>query len=360
MKLLLTDRFCERAKPKQGDAQTDYFDETVSGLALRVAAGRKTRTLHFTSPQDGKRARMTLGTYPATSLGAARTRALQAHTEVEEGRDPRAGAIDNTLKAICEEYFRRDGKNLRSKDWREKALARLVYPTFGERQIGDIKRSELVRLLDTIEDESGPVMADRTLAIVRKIMNWHAARSDQFRSPIVRGMARTKPKERTRERTLSDDELRAVWKAANAEGPFPALVKFLLLTAARRTEAAAMTRTEINGSDWELPAERNKTKLDLIRPLSATAQAVLAALSQSGYIFTTDGLTPLSGYSKFKRAFDKACGVSDWTLHDLRRTARTLMSRAGVPSDHAERCLGHVMAGVEARMIGMSSMRRSG
>jgi hypothetical protein len=138
MKLLLTDRFCDRAKPRSGDPQTDYFDATVSGLALRVAAsGRKTWTLHFTSPHGGKRARMTLGTYPATSLGSARTRALEAREVVEAGRDPRTGAAEDTLKAICEEYFRRDGRNLRSKGWREKALGRLVYPVFGDRQIGD-------------------------------------------------------------------------------------------------------------------------------------------------------------------------------------------------------------------------------
>jgi hypothetical protein len=106
VKLLLTDRFCDRAKSET--AQTDYFDETVSGLALRVAAsGRKTWTLHFTSPGAGKRARLTLGTYPATSLGSARAQALEARSEVEAGRDPRSGTDDDTLKAICEEHLRR-------------------------------------------------------------------------------------------------------------------------------------------------------------------------------------------------------------------------------------------------------------
>ena len=109
-----------------------------------------------------------------------------------------------------------------------------------------------------------------------------------------------------------------------------------------------MTRSEINGADWTLPADRNKTNLDLVRPLSAAAQAVLATLPQVGkhYIFTTDGRAPLSGFSKFKQDFDEQCGVTGWTLHDLRRTARTLMSRAKVSPDHAERCLGHVIGGV--------------
>src|SRR5262249_46320428 len=101
---------------------------------------------------------------------------------------------------------------------------------------------------------------------------------------------------------------------------------------------------------------RNKTKVDLVRPLSKAAQAIVeddAGLpgphvsdAKSEWVFTTDGLTPISGFSKFKVAFDKASGTDSWTLHDLRRTARSLMSRAGVPSDHAERCLGHVIGGV--------------
>ena len=188
-------------------------------------------------------------------------------------------------------------------------------------------------------------MADRTLAIVRRILNWHASRSDEFRSPVVRGMARTKPKARARERTLTDDELRAVW--AVAEGPFGHLIRFLLLTATRRGEAANAHRSEFTKGDWIIPGRRYKTGTDHLVPLSSAALALLAKLPSKRFIFSTDGgETPISGFSKFKRGFDKVSGVSGWTLHDCRRTARSLMSRAGIPADHAERALGHTMAGV--------------
>src|SRR5262249_26957286 len=176
MRLLLTDRFSERAKPAQGQTQTDYFDESVPGLALRVAAGHKAWTFHFTSPSNGKRARLTFGSYPATSLGAARTRATEAKALIEDGKDPRAAEAE-PLQGICEEYLRREGKRLRSLDWRKGVLDRHVYPTLGSRPIAEIQRSEIVRLLDKIEDRSGSTMADRTLAVIRKIMNWHAART---------------------------------------------------------------------------------------------------------------------------------------------------------------------------------------
>jgi integrase len=266
---------------------------------------------------------------------------------------------NNTLKAICEEYIKHNGKNLRNVGWREQVLKRLVYPELGAKQIGDIQRPDIVRLLDKIEDENGATMADQTLAVVRKVMNWHASRSDDFRSPIVRGMDRVKQKERARERTLTDDELRAVWRAAEAStGPFGRLVRFILLTAARRTEAAAMTWGEING-EWTLPASRNITKVDLIRPLSAEARALLPAqVNGCDYIFTVNGRSPISAFSTLKLALDKtiledlrkqdpeARPLPNWTLHDLRRTAQSLMRRAGVRADHAERCLGRVMPGV--------------
>jgi integrase len=139
-----------------------------------------------------------------------------------------------------------------------------------------------------------------------------------------------------------------VW--VKAEGPFPALIKFLLLTGARRNEAAHMPWSEITGGVWELPAKRNKkTELPLLRPLSAAALAVIESQCRDGsaYVFTTNGKTPFSDFTRSKERFDAATGTSGWTLHDLRRTARSLMSRAKVPERHAEECLGHIIGGVK-------------
>jgi integrase len=163
-------------------------------------------------------------------------------------------------------------------------------------------------------------------------------------------MARTKPKDHARNRILSDDELRRVWQAAgdmkNAFGPF---VRFTLLTAARRDEAANMRRSELDGDLWVIPAKRYKGKHDHAVPLSKAARAILQgvpAINGGDLVFTHDGERAIGGFSKLKHRLDQMSGVKGWTLHDLRRTARSLMSRAGVPSDHAERCLGHVINGV--------------
>jgi integrase len=346
MKRHLTDRFCAGAKPRDGELQTDYFDTQVSGLALRVTQnGHRSWTFHCTL--GGKRKRLTFGSYPAISLSGARTRADEAKTAVASGTDPSLAATE-TLQHVCELYMAHEGAKLRTAEWRKNVLDRHIYPTLGARPIAEIKRSEIVRLLDQIEEGSGPVMATQTLAVLRKVMNWHATRSDDFLSPIVRGMARTKPSERARERVLSDDELRQVWQAAEGYGVYGLYLRFLLLTAGRRSEVAGMTWAEIAGGDWTLPAARNKTKLDLVRPLSEAAQDILEELPKAvGFVWSGNGgARAISDFGGFKRELDAASGVKGWRLHDLRRTARSLMSRAGVPSDHAERCLGHVIGGV--------------
>jgi integrase len=120
------------------------------------------------------------------------------------------------------------------------------------------------------------------------------------------------------------------------------------LTATRRNEAAHMSWDELTGSDWVLPAARYKTNIDTLLPLSAKAQALLKELPRIGpgrLVFTVSG-KPISSLTYQKAAFDRASGITGWRIHDLRRTARTLMSRAGVESDHAERALGHVIGGV--------------
>jgi integrase len=173
-------------------------------------------------------------------------------------------------------------------------------------------------------------------------------------------MARTKPTERARKRVLADDEIRSIWAAldsAHVPAPFPAFVRLLLLTAQRRAEVAQMRWEEIDGNTWIIPAERRKTGAANAVPLPPLALMQLGDPRAKGFVFsTTDGRRPLSGFSKAKRALDEAiattrsalgfASMSPWVLHDARRTARSLMSRAGIQNDIAERVLGHTIPGV--------------
>ena len=273
MRAKLTPAFVQKARAEAGAERTLFWDADMPGFGLVVTtSGHRSFIVQYRA--GGRSRRMTID--GVLGLAAARKRARALLGEVAKDRDPlleRRNAIslaEDTFKSITEAYFAREGKKLRTAVARQATLEKLVYPLIGAQPISAIRRSDVVRLLDRIEDENGPVQADRTLAYIRKIMNWHASRSDEFRSPIVRGMTRTIGKERARARILADDELRAIWKAADAiPGPFGAFLKLLLLTGARRTEASNMMWSEISAADWTLPAARNKVKVDLIRPLSA-------------------------------------------------------------------------------------------
>lgn len=340
-----------------GETRREIPDPGCAGLYLIVQpSGKKSFAVRYRF--DGTPRKLTL---PGATLAAARKLASDALYDVERGIDP-AGAKRETLakakvakadtvQALCENYLRREGGKLRSMKHRQRVLERLVFPEIGDVPLSELKRSHIVTMLDKIEDQNGQMMADLTLAYIRKILNWHSARVDNFLSPIARGMSRYDAKANEGSRVLNDDELRRLWLATEpseeAPQPFHALFRFLLLTGARRREATELPWTEITGSDWLLPAARHKNKTSVTRPLSKAAQAVLEGVPviAGGKLVFGDGHRPLSLTVPFAKLMAET-GVTEVRLHDLRRTARTLLSRAGVNSDVAERCLGHTIGGV--------------
>jgi integrase len=345
----LTDRTIAALKPAPTGKRRLVWDAVVPGLGVRVT-DRGVRTFVLVKRFPGSRhpAIRSLGVVGAISLAQARDTARHWLEQIRKGVDPHTREIERraeTFTAIASGYLTRKAKDHRSVGKTEATLARLVYPALGARPIDGISRGDIVRLLDGIEDANGPMMANEVLGIVSRVFDWHATRSETFRSPIVRGMQRGV--EQARSRILNDDELRAVWAAAGEyRGPFGPLLRFILLTATRRNEALYATRAEIVGTEWTIPAARYKTGIDHVVPLSAAARAIVEGAGAEGWLFTANGRQAVGGHSRHKAAIDTASGVSGWTVHDLRRTARSLMSRAGVASDHAERALGHVIGGV--------------
>jgi len=350
-------------------------DEIKGFVARRLGSGVVTYGFRYRDKSTGRQRWIGLGLHGSITPDEARELAKKRAGEVADKRDPvaeravsraeaakaraaEANTVDALLDNFMARYVRKNG--LRRGDDVERIFERLVRPRIGKKPIYELRRGDVVEMLDTIEDENGPVMADRVLAHVRKAFNWQAARDDQFVPPIVRGMARTRPAERARKRVLADEEIRDLWKAldaAKAPAPYAALVRALLLTAQRRDEVARMRWEEIDGETWIIPAERYKTNISNAVPLTAAAQVLLGTAGKKGFVFsTTGGKHPFTGYSKAKRTLDEAIAelrkkegrkpIPHWVLHDLRRTARSLMSRAGVPGDIGERVLGHVIPGV--------------
>ena len=196
MRKKLTPAFVMRVKPT--DKHEVFWDTEQRGFGLLVLpSGVKSFVVQYRVA--GRSRRMTFKS--GLSLTEARKEAKAALGTVAKGGDPladrkrREGTSANTLKAIAEEYFNRDGKKLRSIADQRAAFERVIFPTLGTRQIDEIRRSDVVRLLDKIQDERGPSAAQSVLAYLSKLMNWHASRDDDFRSPIVRGMARVNARE---------------------------------------------------------------------------------------------------------------------------------------------------------------------
>jgi integrase len=347
----LTAAFVQDARAEDGKDRSIFWDSTLPSFGLMVTkAGHRSWVLQYRNGQTSRR--ITLSA--VLNLDSARKEARKILGEVARGHDPaqerRKASNPNTLQAVAERYLEREGRKLRSAARRKADLERLVYPVMGNRPIEDIKRSDINALLDSVEDERGAAMADSILATLRRVCGWHAIRDDSYALPFVRGMARRTKVERERSRILTDDELRRVWKAAETfPGPWGVYIRFLLLTACRRTEAAAMTWGEIEDGVWTIPAKRVKTGVETALPLSKAALKLLGGIPRiqdCPHVFTATGRGPITNFSFAKLQLDLASGVKGWRLHDLRRTARSLMSRAGINADIAERCLGHVIPGV--------------
>jgi integrase len=277
---------------------------------------------------------------------------------IDRGEDPLADkqaasepeTAPATVGSVIDDYLRRYADRARSRaSYREyeRVLHDRVKPLLGGVRMTELKRSHIVAALDEIEDERGAVTADRALTYLRACLNWYASRVDDFTPPFVKGMARTKPAERARDRVLSDDEIRAVWQAADRDGTFGAFVKMLLLTGQRKSEVAGARRSEFDGDVWTIPAERAKLKKRLVVPVSQAVLDIVAAQPPGEVVFASSRSGgPISGWGKRTDALRAAAGIEHWNLHDLRRTARTLLVRAGVRPDIAERCIGHELRGV--------------
>jgi integrase len=277
------------------------------------------------------------------------------HARIVRGRNRSQSARRyRTVQAVLDDFIEKYafGRRppLRSAAEYASTFDRLVKPSLADIDILRLRRSKVADMLDGIAAERGAVMADRTLAYLRKAFNWYAVRDERFTSPIVPGMTRTSPRDLARTRVLSSAELRRVWLQLENFGTFGDLLKILLLTGQRRDEVAGMTRQEVTADGiWTIPANRHKSKRAHHVPLSDTARSILSERPPHPILYFASGVgTAFSAFAKEKARLNDALGpMEPWTLHDLRRTAKTIMISTGVRPDITERVLGHRISGVE-------------
>lgn len=340
-----------------------FPDPELRGHYVRVTpSGAKTFSVVARDPQ-GKQVWAAVGPADVLRIEEARERGRKALQRIREGLPPfdAPPARPVTFQEVADSWLKRHvaAKKLRSASEIERCLKVYVMDQWRDLPFADIRRGDITKLLDEIEDNNGPRQADMVLAIIRGISNWHAARHDDYVSPVARGMKR-KPMTK-RDRILSDDELRLIWNRSDKAGTFGAIVRIALLTAQRREKIATMRWADITGDVWTVPGTAREKGVGGVLKLPPAAMAAISArprMASNPHVFAGRGNSAFNSFSKTKAAFDAALPrvkvpdgtevpIPNWTLHDLRRTARSLMSRAGVRPDIAERVLGHVIAGVE-------------
>lgn len=376
---LFTELSVTKLKLRSGeDAQVTYRDKKQDGLLLRLnlSGGKAWRVMFYDSGLRKMR---------SEGLGEFKPGAPD-HMSVKDARDAAAHfranrktiladrartalANRDSFKAVSDWYVEKFVEGQRRSAHQIKAIINAVVATWGERPFEAITRPDVVELLDKIADSRGPRAADITLAVLRRMMAKHAVRSKTgYSSVIVEGMAQIEdPRERARDRILEDREIRLMFAACDRVGTFGNMCKVLLYTAQRRTKVATMRFDDIEDGLWTIPKEKrekgNAQRLKLPKPVLDII-AAQAELRTNDYVFPASRVGRRGGpgehfgaYSAFgqgKADLDKAMAeiapkpvIPHWTLHDIRRTSRSLMSRAGIRPDIAERVLGHVIGGVE-------------
>ncbi|WP_168694390.1 tyrosine-type recombinase/integrase [Sphingomonas flavalba] len=351
MRKALTDKTIQALKPRKG--VYDVHDMHCPGLTVRVfESGLRSFALRYR--YGTKQRRYGLGRYPVVSLVKAREKAIEALRQVEEGIDPsrRRRQPDMQVEAICAAFIRQYAKP-RNRNWREteRILNREFVTVHGQRNIRQIKRHDVLEIMDAALERGASYQANRILATIRKLFNWCLERGIVEATPIAGLKAPTR--ELSRDRVLDDGEIRRVLNAARLDAyPFRQFVPLLLATAQRRGELANMRWSELDleARTWVIPAERAKNGKPHIVYLSDFALALLDEVPQfvdCDYVFTTTRRSPVSGFSKALRWLHEHSETSDWHMHDLRRTAASGMARAGVAPYVVEKVLNHV-SGVAA------------
>jgi integrase len=328
------------------DKRYSYADPELRGHYLRVPARSSRAPIAFAAvarDPDGKQIWMTLGTADALGIDRARELARQAIARIRSGKplnEPATPTVADIAEQWLERHVRSNG--LRSERERGRIISRYIVPHIGARIFADIRRKDIAEFLDLIEDQSGKPMADGVLKTFRAISKWVQLRDETYNPPLTTGMSRVPKWEGRRKRILGDDEIRAVWNAAGQYGDF---VRLALLTAQRREKLVTLRWDDIKDGVWTIAtAPREKGNPGRLK-LSQIALNILKRqprLVGNPYVFAGRDSGPTAfGSGTYKAQFDKLCGVTDWRVHDLRRTARSLMSRAGVQTEIAERVLGH-------------------
>jgi integrase len=339
-----------------------FWDAAIPGLGIRLRAGGS-RGWVFQYRLGDKQRRLSLGSVTAESFRIIREQAAQLHARVKLGQDPAGDKTENrqragdTFEAIARKYLAAKKDSTRPGTYREteRHIVKHAKPLNGM-PVANISRRDIANLIGSIKDNSGPVAANRVRSTLSDFFGWAMSEGiDTIESNPVIGT--NKSEEKPRERVLRDHELRAIWKLAG-DDHYGSIVRLLMLTGQRATEIGGLKWSEIDtgARTINLPGDRTKNHRPHVVPLSDPAMAILDSQVRRAdgngelrdFVFGI-GQQGFSGWSRCKERLDERIAAElgkpfePWIIHDLRRTAATLMNdRLGVLPHVVEAILNHV------------------
>ena len=353
-----TDRSINALRPK--GERYEVWEDGRSSFGVRVApSGRKSWIYMYRF--NGKARRMTLGVYPQLSLADARVKQAKAKWRLAAGRDPgsewveerRAERQAETVQNLVDEYLAKYAwPRKRTADEDRRCLEKDVLPLWGSRKAKSIARRDAIVLLDRIVDRGSPIMANRTLAVVRRVFAFGVERDILEANPLL-GI-KPPAKEIRRDRVLSDAEIMQFWSGLDRtrmSEPVRLALKFLLVTIQRRSEVVEATWSEFDMRNriWVIGADRTKNGTAHTVPLSEPALELLDVIRETGrgsrWLFPSPRLEdrPIGRgvINHCLTANREVIGVSNLRPHDLRRTGASQMTAMGSPRLVVSKILNH-------------------
>jgi integrase len=349
---LLTDVLVRQARPPAA-GRVVLWDSAVVGFGVRITSTGARSFVLVTRLRNGRHLRLTWRV--SIGLAAARELAREALAQVARGEDPRHAGAATTGATVAEamESYLAQRAHLRTIGEIRRRFRAYVLPTWGSRVLRSIARRDVVALGDMVRERHGGTTANRVTSSVKGLLAWAVDRDMLDVHPAAR--LRLPAPERSRDRVLTDAELRALWAAWDVLGwPFGTALKVLLLTGCRRSEVGGMRWTEVDLETalWTVPAARVKSGVAHLVPLAPLVMELLRTMPRlygCAFAFSVSGRAAITDWSRAMARTRELSGVADVRIHDLRRTMRSGLSRLGVSFDVAELAIGHRMRGVAAR-----------
>jgi integrase len=391
----LTDRYLKSLKNAPLGTRLEHWDAIVPGLGVRVTdKGSKSFVLLARYPRSPNPTRRSLGEYGAITLEEARKKARHWSALIQKGIDP---AVEEerlrqaelrkqgqTFAAVAEDFIRyiHDKQKLRTAATMERNLRTVFVARWKQRPITDIAAEDIKAVIREIVDRGAKYEAFREFALIRRLFNWAIGTDDYGLE--VNPCRRLKPGDligvrNDRERTLTDDEIRALWRVTRRlRYPYGPLYRILLLTGCRLNEVcgAQWDEFDLPGRQWEIPSERMKkvkggAKPHIVPLTDAMLDALrsVPSLKKGDHLFSNSfGARPLKpsqfsdpkerldrrmlstlrAMSRMRRGKPKNVVLKDWVNHDIRRTVRTHLSALRIPEEVREAVLAHVRPGIKA------------